>query len=309
MSRRLLTALAISVACASLAAQEPVFRSTVEVVRLDVSAVRDDEPTRMLKPQDLIVTDNGVPQEVVSLTLDQQPLSVLMVLDTSASMTGDKLNHLADAARAIVASLRPTDRAAIIGFSHAVQINTGLTANRDRLNQAIGSLQAGGATSLRDALFAALQLTPVDDSRPMVLLFTDGDDNSSWLTDAEVMEAVRRTAVTVDIIDVPETRSATLADWDVRVGRAALPARRFLQQVVDASGGRAWSSGSPRDLRDLFVRALADMRGRYVLSFYPRGVSRDGWHRVEVKLRGPGAVRARPGYYVTPMAFRPDGDR
>jgi Ca-activated chloride channel family protein len=303
------SAWAAAAALVSVLAQEraPLFRSAVEIVRLDISAMRDTEPIRGLTAQDFAVTDKGVPQQIESVTLEQLPISVLLVLDTSGSMAGAKLEHLAGAAHALVAALRPADRAAIVGFSHRIQITAGLTPDRDRLTAAIDALRADGATSLRDALFASLQLTPVDESRPLVLLFSDGEDNASWLTEGEALEAVQRAAVTVDAIDIPATHGPALTNWHARIGDSFAPGRRFLQRVADAGGGRAWSGTSSRDLRALFVTALDEMRARYVLSFYPSGVDRDGWHEVTVKLRGPGEVRTRPGYYVAPQAVKRQG--
>jgi len=73
----------------------------------------------------------------------------------------------------------------------------------------------------------------------------------------------------------------------------------LLLDLADAGGGRRWPAESSRDLRALFGRVLNELRARYLLTYYPAGVSREGWHDVKVNLRrARGAVTARPGYFV-----------
>jgi VWFA-related protein len=291
-------ALVAAVCGASLTAQTPVFRSRIDAVRLDVSVTEHNQAVPGLTANDFVVTDNGVREDVVSAELDPAPLSILLALDTSASMEGEKLRQLVGAATELVDSLRDEDRAAIVGFSHEINIEVMLTADRSRLEQALASLRARGATALRDALYATLQVRPQDDSRPVLLLFTDGEDTGSWLTEPETLDAVRRSGVTIETIDIREI----LPRWLTVSGNAsrrAAAGSRFLEQVADVSGGRRWSGNSSRDLHNLFSRALADMRARYVLTFYPRGVSSPGWHKLEVKLKkGSADVHTRPGYFV-----------
>ena len=77
--------------------------------------------------------------------------------------------------------------------------------------------------------------------------------------------------------------------------------RRVLDDLADAGGGRRWSASSSRDLRELFARVLEELRSRYLLTYSPTGVAREGWHDVKVTLKGArGDVIARPGYFVTP---------
>ena len=94
----LLTAQAVS-------APQTTFRSGIEVVELDVSVTRGGVPVAGLTARDFVLTDNGAAQEVQSVTLEQLPLSVTMVLDTSQSVAGDRLQHLVQAGEGLVAAL------------------------------------------------------------------------------------------------------------------------------------------------------------------------------------------------------------
>src|SRR5262245_36455333 len=162
-----------------------IFRSEVEVVELDVAVERNGAPVTGLTAADFLLTDNGVIQDVGSVTLDRLPLSVTLVLDTSRSVAGDRLGNLVQAGQAATTALRPGDRAALITFSHAVNLRVPMTSDMNTLRTALARLHADGATALRDALHLALELQPHDRTRPLVLLFTDGRDSLSWLTEAD----------------------------------------------------------------------------------------------------------------------------
>jgi VWFA-related protein len=269
---------------AALAAQvvssgQTTFRSGVEVVELDVSVMRGGAPVAGLTARDFALTDNGVAQDVESVTLEQLPLSVTLVLDTSQSVAGDRLRHLVQAGEGVTAALRKDDRAALVTFSHMVDLRVPMTGDFQSIRAALATMTGSGATSLRDAVHLALELQPRDRSRPLMLLFTDGHDTASWLTEDAVVDSARRSGVVIHA---------------VRVESDAL-----LDRLTQMSGGRTWSATSDRQLQELFTRALEEMRARYLLTYTPRGVPKPGWHELKVKVKnGGGDVTARRGYFV-----------
>jgi Ca-activated chloride channel family protein len=272
-------------AAALLAAQatagppQTPFRSGVELVELDASVTRGGQPVQGLTARDFALSDNGVAQEVQSVTLDHLPLSVTLVLDTSGSVAGDRLSRLVQAGEALTAALRPDDRAALITFSHVIDLRVPMTGDMTAIRSALADITGIGATALRDAVHLALELQPRDRTRPLLLVFTDGRDTTSWLTEANVIDSARRIGVVMHA---------------VRVGD-----NPFLDRLAEAAGGRTWSATSDRQLKELFTRALDEMRARYLLTYTPSGVSRPGWHELKVKLKtGGGDVTARPGYFV-----------
>src|SRR5262249_54691942 len=154
----------------------------VDVVRVDVSVMHGGTPVVGLKAENFVVTDNGVLQDVDSVTLDALPISVILVLDVSGSVAGDELAHLIQAGRQLVRSLKPEDRAGLIAFSEQVLVNVPLTSNLPAVDHALVGLRGSGATALNDAIHVALNLRPTDASRPVIIVFTDGADNLSWAT-------------------------------------------------------------------------------------------------------------------------------
>jgi hypothetical protein len=149
----------------------------------------------------------------------------------------------------------------------------------------LNALKAGGATALNDAVFLSLQLRPADAgaTRPVALVFSDGEDTSSWLSREQTIEAARRSGIVIHVVELSTNPRGT----------------PFAHGVADAGGGRVWRATSGRALRELFGKVLEELRARYLLTYSPSGVSSDGWHDVKVTLKGArGDVTARPGYFI-----------
>ncbi len=271
--------LGVVVFAALLTVQPPqtVFRTGVEVVEIDVSVMRGNQPVQGLAAQDFTLTDNGVSQQVESVLVDRLPLNVTLVLDVSQSLYGERLTQLVQAGEAFTNALRKDDHAALVTFSQQIVLAVPLTSDRQRIRSSLTHIDASGPTALRDAVQFAIQLDPRDRARSLLLVFTDGLDTVSWLTEDAVLDTVGRSGAVIHA---------------VRVGSDG-----FLDRLTRAAGGRTWSATSDRQLRELFTRALDEMRARYLLTYTPRGVDTAGWHAVKVLLKnGRGDVTARPGY-------------
>jgi VWFA-related protein len=295
MRRLQMAAVLLAASVAIIAAdQQPVFRAAIDVVRIDVSVMNGLNPVAGLKTANFVVTDNGVPQALDSLSLDSVPLNLLLVLDTSGSLAGERLTHLIDAVNGLVKSLRAEDAASLMTFSEPIRLAVKTTTDRGPLIASLTGLTADGSTSVNDAIFLALQLRPADagESRPVLLLFSDGRDTSSWLRSDHVIEATKRSGMLVHVVEL------VADEWMGARGVEARPSA-FLGTLADTGGGRRWFAKSSRDLRELFGKALNELRARYLLTYSPSGVSREGWHDVKVTLKNArGEVTARPGYFA-----------
>lgn len=293
MTRSIAAAGMIVLGSVAIALGQPTFRSGVDVVRIDVSVMNGLSPVPGLTVEQFALTDNGEPQQIESASLDTVPLSLTIVLDTSASMEGERMKDLIEAAQTLVKSLRDQDAAALITFAESVRFQVPVTHDRARLLASLTGLVAAGLTSLNDAAFLAMQLRPIEtaDSRPVVLVFSDGHDNASWLSAAQLLQATRRSRTLTHVVELTGASTGTIfRPSDV------------LGDLASAGGGRRWIAQSSRDLRELFGKVLNELRSRYVLTYSPKGVGRDGWHDVKVTLKGArGDVTARPGYFAGPQ--------
>jgi VWFA-related protein len=249
------------------------------VVRLDVLVTAGGQPVRGLTVDDFEVSDNGVRQTLDLASFEQRPLSVVLALDASASLSATQLDDLRAAGRAVLTALKNDDRAALVTFSEVVSLEQALTGEAAAVESALGRVDADGRTALVDGVYSAVTIADASRGRGLAIVFSDGLDTASWLTKEQVIEAARRSDVVV---------------YGVGTGRTETG---FLSDITDQTGGRLFQIESTADIRDRFLAILAEFRERYVLSYTARGVARSGWHRLDVRIKGRRAiVRARPGY-------------
>ena len=272
--------LAVLVATASLAAQSATFSSRIEAVRVDVLVTDNGRIVRGLRPADFEVLDNGVVQHVDLGSFEELPVNVILALDMSESMVGERLEHLRAAGRSVLDGLHAEDRAALVTFNHLLRLPQGLTRDVSRLREALDRVEPAGATSLVDGVYGAMTLAGSDAARDLLLVFSDGVDTSSFMTPPRVLESARHTEATVYCVTVRGS------------GRS-----EFLRDLSGQTGGGVVEIASSTDLQKTFVGILDEFRQRYVLSYTPRAVSREGWHRLQVRVKGRrGTITARAGY-------------
>jgi len=283
------------------------FRTSAEGVMVDVLVTEGSRPLTGLTGEDFELYDSGVLQDVRAMSIQDIPLSLMLVLDSSSSLEGRRLTELKRGADDVIEQLRDGDRGAVLTFSDQLRLRAGWTEDRAVLKSAIASVETGGTTSLTDAVYAALTLNDrLPARRSLVLVFSDGNDTASWLAPA----AVARAAANVDsviyaVVFEAGTFSSNPSALRYRSGLEILPAPGLpvspgdlLEHVTSISGGRLWITEDTSRLRGALTGVLAEFRTRYVLTYTPRGVPAPGWHPIEIKLKaGRGTVRARRGYH------------
>jgi VWFA-related protein len=263
--------------------QSPVFSTKVEVVRVDVLVTDKGQPVLGLTPADFEVLDNGVPQQVEFVSYDQIPLNVVLALDMSDSVAGDRLEHLRTAGAGLLGGLKRGDQAALVTFSNRIALGAALTSDLQPLRDALETVVGAGETSLVDGAYAGLTVGESDAGRALLIIFSDGLDTLSWLSPAAVLETAKRSDVVV---------------YGVSAGRSKA---EFLRDLTSFSGGRLFELDKTANLSATFLSILEEFRRRYLVSYTPRGVSKDGWHRLEVHIKGKkAAIKARPGYLAGP---------
>lgn len=279
------------VACAGVllgpraAAQKPQFRTGVELVVVDALVTDRGRLVEGLKAEDFDLRDEGVPQQVGLLTTAGN-VNLILALDTSGSLAGEKRRNLKNASHALIAALRPGDTGSLLSFSRPIELLAAAERDPAIIDRALDSVSAGGRTALLDALYTALAVSSSDMPRSLVILFSDGGENASWLQADSVFDSLRHASVVVYTVAAP-------SELDPR-GTA------LLTRIADESGGTLLHAEADRKLSGVFVGILNEFRLRYLLTYTPSGVKPgDGWHRISVKLKDkPGRVTARPGYFA-----------
>jgi VWFA-related protein len=256
-----------------------------------------NRPVTFLGRENFQIFDDRVPQTVTQFAREDEPLAVGMVFDTSRSM-GDKLRLSRMAASAFFRTANPEDEFFLVEFSNRPRLVVPMTPDHREIEAELASAQPTGRTALLDAIVMAIQeMKKSTRNRKALLILSDGGDNHSRYTRAEVRDLVQESDVLIYALGIYET--------DLQ-GRAVeeLAGPRLLSDIARQTGGRHLPVGNLNELPRLAAQIGIELRCRYLLGYSPSSLQRDGrFHRVEVKLAPPRKLPAlkafwRQGYYA-----------
>jgi VWFA-related protein len=270
----------LTVAGTTVAATQPTFSTRVEGIRVDVLVTDGSRrPLRGLTPADFTIRDNGVPQQVDIVSFGETSLNVGLAFDLSESVAGARLGQLKAASAALTAELQPGDQSALVTFDTVVSRPCPLSANRLCLRDALNRATPDRETALVDGVFAGMMIGESDVGRSLLMVFSDGLDTASFIDADRVLDMGRRT----DVVVYPITSKGARPD--------------FLEELASLTGGRLHEVTPSDDLSATFRAILDEFRHRYLVTYTPKNVPKEGWHKLEVKVNKSGArVKARPGY-------------
>lgn len=313
MSRRMLT-LTITIACwlAHVAARQAptTIRSGVEVVFVPVSVTADNRPVLGLTSSDFELHDNGVPQAFTCAAAESSSVDVALVIDTSGSVQGKPLEQFRVDVQRIAESLQPNDRFRLITFAADATDVSGLQPGG--INLPVDRISAGGATSLYNALAAALMAFPHADRPQLVFGFSDGVDNMSFLDASSLVSLAGHSRAVLYLTLVARSDPGDLSTTPMMLAIPNAPSlprsprfvpyiggpnRRLLGEIAARTGGAVYQRSAGAPLSSLFEQALDEFRSGYVLTYTPRGVVAGGWHTLRVRTKDPRhRLRGRSGY-------------
>ena len=283
-----------SLGAGAVAAQQddtPVFRAATELVDLYVTATdRNGRLVPDLLQEDFAILDEGDLQEIVLFENEVRPITVVVMLDTSASMT-PSLDLLLAGAEQFIIRMLPDDRAKVGAFNDKIQIlpTTDFTGDRDALIDDLDRLQFGNPTRLYDAIAASIDTLRGIQGRKVVLVFTDGEDTQHEIGWREVLDLARAEEVMIYTIGLE-------VDYfnGIRQVRSRPDGR--LKTFAEETGGGYFELDDTDDLGPTFTRVAQELHSQYVLGFTPS--VRDGEvHELEVRVKQRGVrARARRSY-------------
>jgi VWFA-related protein len=290
---------------AVVAAQQPTFRTGIDVVRVDVSVSRGGEHIGGLQAANFELFDSGARQTIDKVTVEEVPLEAYLVFDVSGSVEGAKLRQLENAARAFLGGLTRRDKVALVTFSKEVEVRQPLTGDFEAFLRSLEEIKAGGQTALFDATVRAVGLRERNDSRAVVVVLTDQHDNASTATAKQAIEAAERSDVIAYGVLADDEGAGMGGAMGGGAGRGVgfRPPQvqfqiGFLRSLAEGTGGRVFRTNARLPLDEVFSLVLDDARTRYVLTYRPAKVA-PGWHALKVKLvNAKGDVVARRGYFV-----------
>ncbi|PYX08107.1 MAG: VWA domain-containing protein [Acidobacteria bacterium] len=266
-----------------------------EVNVLFIATDRHGKFVRNLRQNDFsILDDHKPPQSIVNFRRDTDlPLELGLLIDTSGSVRS-RFDFEEEAAVGFLQhTLRPRfDRAFVMGFNGHSQIAQDFTDNVQLLETGVRSLRNGGGTALYDAIYRASRDKLLKDKsdRPVrhaIIILSDGEDNQSDVSRAQAIEMAQRAEVIIYAISTDDSGLILRGD-------------KVLQQLADATGGRAFFPFKTKDIKNSFSAIEDELRSQYVVSYRPANFDADGRYRsIEITaLKKDLQVRARKGYYA-----------
>ena len=288
--------LAALLGAAAVAAQQgdvPVFRAGTELVDLYVTATdRNGRLVPDLLQEDFVILDEGQVQEVVLFENEVQPITVVVMLDTSASMT-PSLDLLMAGAEQFIIRMLPDDRAKVGAFNDKIQIlPEDFIGDRDALIRNLDRLQFGNPTRLYDAIGASIEALSGLAGRKVVLVFTDGEDTQNEIGWRDVLEMAQFEEVMIYTIGLE-------SDYFNGVRRVRSRPDRRLRTFAEETGGGYFELEDTDDLGPTFTRVAQELHSQYVLGFVPP--TRDGEvHEIDIRVQRRGTTARARRSYIAP---------
>ncbi len=271
------------------------FHYRVKVELVDLFASVHDSRGKMvtkLRRDDFVIYDNGSPQRITEFSRNYYPLSVLLLLDTSSSMAGQKLENARRSLAQFLKRLNPGDEAMLITFQSKPRIIEGFTQHLEYIRRDLWHTEGYGSTALYDAILMALdQVDKAHNRRKALLLISDGINTYGRTQLKDTLEILRRRGVELFTIgmgtDLPE---------DARE-RAAT--RSILNQLTESAGGESYMVSDSKDLPKICRTISEHMHNQYNLGYYPPESKESSWRIIRVETRIPGlrVVASKTGYY------------
>jgi Ca-activated chloride channel family protein len=291
-------------ASVALGAQQPTFRSGTQTVPVYITVT--DAAGRLvpnLAKEDFTVLDNGVPQEITVFDNTVRPITSVVMLDTSGSMTLN-LDLMKAAAEQFVIRLLPEDKAMVGAFNNKVEFaDVGFTNDRDDLMHAIRELDFGNATRLWDAAAMSLEQLAGVEGRRVIVLFTDGDDQGSSTSQGKVIDRARADEVMFYAIGLESVYMSAPGQ------RTRTRPAGGLRRVADETGGGYFELKKTEELGPAFTRVAQELHSQYLIGFTPKNL--DGKvHKLEVRAKDPNnKARARRSYVATAVGQPAPGSK
>jgi Ca-activated chloride channel family protein len=274
--------------------ESAVFTAEVDVVPLYVN-VTDDRGVYIpnMTADEFEVYENGERQEILYFDSEPRPVVLGLLVDTSGSMEGIKMERAKQGASAFLQHLTEQDQAFVMGFDAFPRLMQDLTPNVARLREAIDQMQPQGATSLNMAIVEGCDILLDQPERRALVILSDGFDTVQSVTEGQAIEYALSQDVrlyTIGIFDaVNPVRSSGFNTIN--------PGETSMRAYSDGTGGRTFILNSLGELDRAYNEIAAELRSQYSLGYRPETPAAPGEFR-EIEVRTDrGEARTKPGYY------------
>ena len=251
-----------------------------------------------LEKENFRVFEDGIEQEVVTLSSEDVPVSIGLVFDMSGSMS-DKVDKARQAAVEFMRTANPLDQFFLVSFNDRAELSSGFTSSVDELQNRMMFTASRGRTALLDAVYLGLsQMRGAHNGKRALLIISDGGDNHSRYSENDVKNFLKEAdcqLYAIGIYDPIGIRSRSSEE---------LNGPSLLSEMTEMTGGRVFPVDNLNELPDIAAKIGMELRNQYVLGYKPSNAQRDGdWRKIKVKLKPPKGlpplnVYAKTGYYA-----------
>lgn len=267
--------------------QRPDVRVDTNLVLIPVSVTDQlGRPVAGLEKQHFKIADNKLPQTISTFSMDDGPVAIGLVFDTSSSMSG-VLAAARRAAALFVKLANPGDNFLLVEFDSKPRMTVPLTEDLAHIQYELTFNQSRGSTALVDGVYMAMhEIKKSKNERKALIVVSDGGENNSRYSTGELRTLMQESEVLIYTVVIQ--------------GDDANP--YLMRNIADETGGRMFVANS--GLPDIATKISIDLRNRYVLGYVPTNYSRDGlYHKVDVIMTPPKGLSKlkthwRRGYYA-----------
>ncbi len=255
--------------------------------------------TDRLAREDFTLRERGGGRpKVVTFERGDIPFTAALLIDSSTSMTGERLDSALDGARTFFRSMRPLDEAKLVLFADRQRLETPFTSVPAVLDLALSGASAGGGTAINDALYFAIDRLAPRSGRRVIILLSDGGEIASVLSMSWIRKRLEAEPMALYWVRLrrEEERQGPARRWSIwRDAEGHERELEGLQRAVEESGGRIAVIDSIDQVAGALGEILDELRNQYVLGYYSENPDANAWRGVSVDVRGGGRVRVQKG--------------
>ena len=284
--------------------EDQVIEIDTELVNITVRVVdRNNRPINNLPQSDFKVYEDGAVQEINFFSKSEVPTNYSLVIDNSGSLR-QQIEQVIEAGKTLIGANRPDDETAIIRFvsSDKIEVLQDFSKSKTDLNDALDNMYIeGGQTAIIDAVYLSVERLnqnntaqkDLDRTRRAIVLVTDGEDRSSYYSEAQLLELLKESDVQIFVVGFVKELSS---DKGFISKSPQGKAKSFLERLASATGGKSYFPASASEMNTIAKDIASELRTQYSIGYIPSNDKKDGTYRnIRVVVNdGPGSQKRIP---------------
>lgn len=250
-----------------------------------------------LKKNAFTILDENAEQKIEFFSDEDAPISVGIIFDVSGSMSGEKIQKARQALSKFIGTSHPSDEYFLIAFNKRAQLLLDRTRNGEAVLDKLQLVQPKDNTALYDAVYLGTEkVTTGAHQKRALIIISDGQDNNSRYTFADVRKELKESDVSVYAIGILGGGDSSSSE--------GVTGQSYLEELAGVTGGRAFFPQTNIELDEIFERIALELRHQYSIGYRPVNFNNDGkWRKLKVKVKPPRGlprlfVRTKEGYYA-----------